>query len=250
MKLATRMLFIALSAPFVCQSGAQAQDVITTCGQTASTKTAVLANNLNCSATGAAAINFLGKELDLQGHTVVGHPRSVFSPHVIECDNNCVISNGTLIGGNYGVYGAKKLSLENVTVESSEVGAVAIKGIQMTGGSISDCGNGISTRNAKLYGVTITGSDDEGVYAYKNAKIEASAITSNRDAGIYAGKAKLEGSTVTGNCVTPSYDVYCSDIQTCKSAPKLESTTCNTSNKRCFTFESPPIMTWGVCSMD
>jgi len=251
MKIVRHSLSAALLL-FTCAfpSVVAAQQIITACGTTVTSKTAVLANDLNCSAASGVAIEFQGKELDLAGHSVQGHSRSIFSPHVIHCTGACTISNGTVIGGNYGIYGEKKLTLENVAMQANEVGAVALSKVQMEGGSITNSGAGISTKTARLSSVAISGCDKEGVYAYKTARIESSNITGNDDAGIYVGRAKIESSTIAGNCVNPYYDQYCSDLQACNSAPKVTDSTCDTSNVRCYTFENPPIQTWGVCALD
>lgn len=142
--------------------------------------------------------------------------------------SNVDVQVGPGVLGIFGT-GQNKMRLEgsDLTVTGGAIGISWAKKVQVDGLSVTGYElDGLYVRQVDLTGATISGGE-RGIAAGK-VRLTSSTVTGNSVVGVTGIQFKLEGSTITGNAL---------DLQSTK-RPKLENTTCDTSNG------------WGVCAND
>lgn len=198
---------------------------------------AKLTRDLDCSGAVLPNIVIDRGTLDLNGHTLVAG-----SNYGVFCSGNCkIVGPGVITGDGSGVGGGKGVSIRNVDIAVSSIGAAA------GGGKI------------KLDHVTITGAVI-GAIGDTGAKIVDSTIMASVG-GVFSGGTNagepcdkgsllLRRSSVTGanpaNCVGADPPANCVDVISCK-RPKLSASTCGMS---CQAGTGAPCTSWGLCSSD
>lgn len=196
---------------------------------------AVLTTDLDCTGQQAGVILRTGSRLDLGGFTLSGAVIGV------RCDGRCTVTGpGTISGSKFGVNGVTSVTMRDVGLADfteSAVragGALSASSVTITGAalyglaglnvkaddsSVSSSFGGVTARNARLRGITITGC-------------------TRGFTGTYV--ALLDGSTIDTVAAGPAARA----IRSWK-RPRIVDSTCLGRSEGIRT-EEP----WGVCSMD
>ncbi len=229
------LVFLAL-VPFA--RDAWPKTPVTECGQFFHGKGILLAD-LDCGAYDGDAVLMSKGKLDLAGFTLTqGHG------HAVGCSGSCrIIGPGKIVGNPIGseVVRAGSVSLRNVTITGGNGGVNAT--------------NQAKTGRAVVRDSTIT-SSQFGVVADRLVKVIRSTVTDNRTVGVASGNFQCDpgkvvaiDSMLTGNGTDPTCDVTinCADVASCKRAPILRRSVCDTS----YVLDSGiPGSTLGVCDLD
>jgi len=131
------------------------------------------------------------------------------------------MTNCTVTGNQWGVAADRKLVMDTCNVTNNANSVSALRGV------ISNS-NLIDNRIGLVVGITVS--------------LANSVISGSLGEGVLIGRLLATGSTITGNCVAPSF-TPCADIRTNK-RPRLRDSSCGTS-VRLDTTDS-----WGKCSLD
>lgn len=244
-----------------------AAEQITSCGQSVR-GSAILAGDLDCSATDDDAVKLQGR-LHLGGFTITGHPAHA----VVRClKGACRIDGpGTLTGGADGIRSDKVTKIIAVTITgNSGNGVLALKTARMQSASIwNNGGDGVhadkvdahstglfdnggdgahAVRKATLGGCNVTGNDGDGVSSDRLAKIiRNTTVTSNGLDGVDAGRIMLKTNasvSVNGTSAACGVTEECDDLATDRRPIVGSGASCGTSR------DTGDGGTWGVCLLD
>jgi len=222
----TLLLVITLAAVLGSAVGRAEPVPIITCGQTVDGEGA-LVGDLDCSAFDGDTIRLTrsGTVL-LNGFTLTGN--SNFGRAAVRCFRRCRVRGpGAITGAYVGVAGtgdpAVGVSIQDVSITGTNVGAAASGAIRASGCAISGNLGGLNAhRSVRVLDSSVTGNDDYGALSQY-------------------GRVILIDSTVTGN--GGACDFYCADVY-CPRRPVVRRSTCDTSS------QNPAHDTWGVCTND
>jgi hypothetical protein len=212
-------------------------DQITSCGQFVR-GSAILAGDLDCSATDDDAVKLQGR-LHLAGFTLTASP----GHDGVRClKGACRIEGpGTITGGATGVHSEKNTRLIGVTVRDNVgAGVHAVKTARIDSSTVaSNGGDGVdadkinahsswfrdndgdgahTVRKATLLGCSVTGNAGDGVSSDRLAKVShITTVSENGLDGIDAGRIMLKkgaSSTLNGTSAACGATEECDDIAT------------------------------------
>ena len=162
---------------------------VSTCGELVS-GSAVLAGDLDCSATGDYAVTVDGGTLDLAGYTITGH--ATFQ--TIRCTKTCTIRSeppgGTVMGGLEGVVGFPS---------GGGKANVRLRDVVVSGSSGEGVSGAVLGTKVSVIGSTISNHAGHGIAVAGRVSIRESVLFGNGGRGATGSKLKLKNSSVTGN---------------------------------------------------
>lgn len=137
---------------------------------------------------------------------------------------------------------AKSIEMTNCTVTGNQRGVAADRNLVMDACNVtSNAEQGVHTLRGAISNSNLT-DNGIGLDVALAISLANSAVSGSLGDGVLYGRLVATGSTVTSNCVAPSF-TPCADIRTSK-RPRLRDSSCETSIRLDTT------SSWGKCSLD